>query len=142
MKKIIHRLSAIIATLCIALFFSATLYTELFLTQVDIIHLKQLIVSPGLFILIPAMIITGVSGSILSKQRKGRLVENKQKRMKIIAATGFIILLPSAIMLDQLASSGSFSTFFIMLQLLELLAGASNLLLMGMNMKDGLKLRR
>jgi hypothetical protein len=62
---------------------------------------KSLIVTPGLYILIPAIAATGGSGFFLSMTRKGRLVDAKKKRMPFIAANGLLILVPAAIFLDQ-----------------------------------------
>lgn len=134
----IHPVAAIIATLCIATFFASTILVELFGSHESIAMVKNLIVMPGLFILVPAIAITGGTGFALSKNRKGRLIGNKQKRMRFIGANGLLVLLPAAIVLDQWASSGSFDTKFYIVQGLELLAGATNLLLMSLNMRDGL----
>lgn len=136
----IHLVVSAIATLCIATFFASTVFVELFGTYEQIAAVKSLIVIPGLFILVPAIAMTGGTGFALSKQRKGKLVDSKKKRMPIIGANGLLILLPSAIFLDQWASAGSFDTKFYIVQGLELLAGAVNLTLMGMNIRDGLKL--
>ena len=136
----IHLVVSAIATLCIATFFTSTVFVELFGTHEQIAAVKSLIVIPGLLILIPAIAMTGGTGFALSKQRKGKLVDSKKKRMPIIGANGLLILLPSAIFLDQWASAGSFDTKFYVVQGLELLAGAVNLTLMGMNIRDGLKL--
>ena len=140
MKTTIHLIAAIIATLCIATFFTATLLVEILGSQESIALVKTLIVVPGLFILIPAIAITGASGFALSKNSKGGLIENKKNRMPFIAANGLLILLPCAIFLDQWASAGSFDTTFFVVQGLELITGAINLMLMGKNMRDGLKL--
>ncbi len=140
MKKIIHRFGALLATLCIGSFFISTLVVELFGSQETLATVKSLIVMPGLFILIPAIAATGATGFSLSDNRKGRLLEAKKKRMPIIAANGILILLPAAIILDQWASAGVFDTKFYLLQSVELLAGATNLTLMGLNIRDGLKL--
>lgn len=140
MKTKIHVLAAIIATLCIATFFTSTLIVELFGSQESIARVKELIVMPGLFILIPAIAATGATGFNLGKNRKGRLVEIKKKRMPIIAANGLIILLPAAIFLNQWAALDLFDARFYIVQGLELVAGAINLTLMGMNMRDGRKL--
>jgi multisubunit Na+/H+ antiporter MnhC subunit len=51
-----------------------------------------------------------------------------------------VILLPAAIFLNRLATSGSFGAKFYLIQGLELFAGAVNLFLMSMNMRDGLKM--
>jgi len=140
MKRTIHMVAAILATLCIATFFVSTILVEFLGSPDSIAIVKSLIASPGLFILVPAIAIAGGSGFLLSKDRKGRLVGNKKKRMPFIGINGLLILLPSAIFLDQWATAGSFDTKFYVVQGLELLAGAVNLTLMSMNMRDGLKL--
>lgn len=140
MPKKIHLFVAVIATLTIATFFTSTIFVELFGSHEAIAMVKSLIVMPGLFILIPAIAATGGSGFFLSKTRKGRLVDAKLKRMPFIAANGLLILVPAAIFLDQWASAGVFDTKFYFVQAAELFAGAINLTLMGLNMRDGLHL--
>ena len=140
MKNKIHLTAAVIATLCIATFFTSSILVELFGTYDSIAMVKRLIVMPGLFILIPAIAMTGGTGFALSNNRKGRLVENKKKRMPFIAANGILILLPAAIFLNQWAASGLFDTRFYIVQGLELMAGAINLSLMAMNIRDGLRM--
>ncbi len=140
MKNKIHLTAAVIATLCIATFFTSSILVELFGTHESIAMVKRLIVMPGLFILIPAIAMTGGTGFALSNNRKGRLVENKKKRMPFITANGILILLPAAIFLNQWAASGLFDTRFYVVQGLELLAGSINLTLMGMNIRDGLRM--
>jgi hypothetical protein len=121
-------------------FFLSTLIVELFGTEESIATVKSLILVPGLFTLISAMAVTGGTGFTLSKSHKGHLVDSKKKRMPFIAENGIFILIPCAIFLDQWASSGSFSTKFYIVQSLELLAGLSNLTMMGFHIRDGLKL--
>ncbi len=140
MIKLIHGVAAIVATLCIATFFTSTLFVELFGSAEAIAKVKSLIVKPGLFILIPAMALMGGSGFKLSQGKKSRLIESKKKRMPFIGANGVLILIPAAILLNRWASAGQFDTLFYIVQGLELLAGATNLYLMGLNMRDGLKL--
>ena len=146
MKSKIHIFAAIVATLCIATFFTSTILVELFGSNVAVAKVKSFIVMPGLFILIPAIAIAGGTGFACAKERKGRLVENKKKRMPFIATNGILILVPAAIFLDQWASIESFDNKFFIVQALELLAGAVNLTLMSLNMRDGFqmtgKLRR
>ncbi|WP_218153342.1 hypothetical protein [Methylophaga sulfidovorans] len=60
--------------------------------------------------------------------------------MPFIAANGILVLIPCAIFLDRWASIGAFDTHFYVLQGVELLAGAINLILMGMNMRDGFRM--
>lgn len=140
MKAIIHLLGGVIATLCIAIFFTSTVIAELIGSQDAVTTVKGLIVMPGLFILIPAIVATGGTGFALGKFRKGRLLEAKKVRMPLIAANGVLVLLPAAIFLDQWASAGTFDAKFYVVQSLELAAGAANLTLMGMNIRDGLNM--
>ena len=58
----------------------------------------------------------------------------------MIAVNGVFILIPAAIFLSQSAASANFDTTFYIVQGIELFAGATNLLLMALNMRDGLKL--
>ncbi|WP_406239937.1 hypothetical protein [Nocardia sp. NBC_01009] len=53
--------------------------------------------------------------------------------MPFIAANGLLILIPSAISLDILASHENFGAAFYCVQTLELIAGAINIALMSLN---------
>lgn len=140
MPRAVHLIAGLIATLTIASFFLSTVFVELFCSYEAVATLKSLIVLPGLLILVPAIAITGGSGFHLSKSRQGSLVDVKKKRMPFIAANGIIVLIPCAIFLSHLADAGTFNATFYAVQALELLAGATNLALMGLSIRDGLKL--
>ncbi len=60
--------------------------------------------------------------------------------MPIIAANGILILIPSALFLASKADAREFDTAFYAVQTLELVAGAANIALLGLNMRDGLKM--
>lgn len=137
---ILHRFAAFTAVLCIATFFSATILVELLGTGESIAILKSLIVWPGLFILVPSIALTGGSGFALAKSRSGQWVRQKKKRMPFIAANGILVLIPCAVFLNCWASAGTFDTHFYIVQGVELLAGAINLILMGLNMRDGFRM--
>jgi hypothetical protein len=51
-----------------------------------------------------------------------------------------VVLIPCAVFLDRWASAGAFDISFYVVQGVELFAGAINLSLMGMNMRDGLRM--
>ena len=140
MKKTIHLIAGFIATLTIASFFISSIIVEMVGTHEAIATVKHLILFPGLLILIPAIAATGGTGFALAKNRTGRLVQVKQKRMPFIGANGVLILIPCAIFLDRWASAGSFDTMFYVVQGIELVVGAINIALMSMNIRDGLKL--
>ncbi|WP_417917167.1 hypothetical protein [Candidatus Electronema sp. JC] len=136
----VHAAASFLALLMIAVFFLSTISVELFGSHDAVAALKALIVMPGLFILVPAIAATGGSGFQLAKLRTGSLVVAKKKRMPFIAANGLLILIPCAIVLNRLAAAGSFDTTFYAVQALELAAGFINIILIGMNIRDGLRL--
>jgi hypothetical protein len=136
----VHLVAGLLAPLCIATFFVASLGVELFGSHAAVAQVKSLIVTPGLWILVPAIAAAGGSGMFLGRTRKGRLADAKKKRMPFIAANGLLVLLPCAIVLDRWAAAGTFDTAFHALQGVELIAGAINLTLMGLNVRDGLRM--
>jgi Na+/H+ antiporter NhaA len=92
-------------------------------------------------VLIPALAATGGSGLALAKGRRAGLIGAKIKRMPLIAANGLLILIPSALFLASRARAGEFDSGFYAVQALELAAGAANLALLGLNMRDGLTMK-
>ncbi|CUH42287.1 hypothetical protein [Ruegeria atlantica] len=136
MIKSIHPIAGIIGFLTIFMFWTSTLYSELFATHATVAAVKSMIVS-GLFILVPAMVIVGASGMSLGRRRKDAPALAKKKRMPIIAMIGLLILVPAALFLNAKASAGSFDISFYAVQVVELLAGATNLTLMGLSIRDG-----
>lgn len=142
MPKRAHLIAGILALLCLATFFLSTLLTELFGSHAAVAQLKALIVTPGLWILIPVMAAVGSSGMFLGRAREGRLVNIKKRRMRFIAANGVLVLVPCALLLSRWAAAGTFDMAFYLVQLIELLAGATNFVLMGLNLRDGLRMSR
>ena len=58
----------------------------------------------------------------------------------MIAANGVVVLIPAALYLASKAQAGQFDTSFYIVQVIELIAGAVNITLLGLNMRDGLRL--
>ena len=114
--------------------------SELFLDQSAVVTVKHAIAVYGLAILVCAMILTGGSGFALGKTRKGRLVEQKKNRMRFIGINGVLVMLPSALYLYSKSAVAEFDTLFYVVQVIELSAGLMQLILMGRNFHDGLKL--
>lgn len=139
MKAKLHGTFGAIALLCIVTFWTSTLVSEVLLDQSSVVAVKNAILT-GMWVLIPAMMATGGSGFSLAGSRRGRLVEVKVRRMKIVAVNGLLILLPSAYVLASWANAGQFGGAFYALQSLELVAGAVNITLLALNMRDGLRL--
>ena len=87
-------------------------------------------------ILVPSLALAGGTGHLLGHGRTGRLVEHKRRRMPFIAANGIVILIPCALFLAWKADSYAFDATFYAVQVLELAAGALNLALLGMNLRN------
>ena len=64
----------------------------------------------------------------------------KFRRMKLVAANGILVLVPSALLLAWKAGQGEFDMLFAAVQAVELAAGLTNLMLIGLNIRDGLRI--
>lgn len=135
----IHAAAGSLALLIIAGFWSATALSELFGGPDQIATVKTVILY-GMALLIPAMATAGATGARLGRGMKLPQVAAKMQRMKIIAANGLGILLPSAVFLALRAQAGQFDTAFYAVQGLELMAGATNITLLALNLRDGRRL--
>ena len=135
----IHPVAGTLALLTILTFWVATVLSEAFGETATVIAVKTAI-PWGFLILIPALAATGGSGFALASKRSGALVERKRRRMAFIAANGLLILVPSALFLSFKAQAGEFDGTFYGVQALELIAGAVNLVLLGLNLRDGRRL--
>src|SRR5690606_1816222 len=99
MLRKLHLTAAVLATLLIATFFASTVLVELFAAHAAVTRVKQLIATPGLWLLVPAIALTGATGFRLARGRGGRLVALELKRMPFIAGNGVLVLVPSALVL-------------------------------------------
>jgi len=140
MIGIIHPLAGAVAILTIATFWLSTALSELFCSQTTIIAVKTAI-PWGFLLLVPAIALAGGSGLTLAKGRRGGVIGSKIRRMPLVAVNGVLILIPSALYLSFKANADSFDTAFYAVQILELVAGAANLTLLGFNMRDGLQMK-
>lgn len=139
MPKLVHAVAGAIALATISLFWLSTIAVELSGWPAGVIAVKTTI-PYGFILLIPALMATGGSGSFLARGRTSRLVDAKRTRMKIVAANGLLLLVPAALFLSFKASRGEFDSVFTLVQIVELVAGAANILLLSRNMRDGLRL--
>ena len=139
MKTKIHAIAGVAGFLIIATFWTSTAISELLGSHDTIVMVKNAILY-GMVILIPAMAIAGGSGMSLGQGRGDAQVLAKKKRMPFIAMNGLLILVPCAFFLASKANAGAFDTTFYLVQAVELIAGATNLTLMGFNIRDGLRL--
>jgi hypothetical protein len=132
----IHLSAAVVGLVLIATFWTSTIIVELFAGPATVAALKQAILW-GMLALVPAMAAAGATGFRLGGRSKAPVITAKQRRMMAIAANGIVVLVPSAFFLAARAVAGNFDTAFYAVQAVELLAGATNLSLMGLNMRDG-----
>lgn len=139
-KTAIHAAAGTLAMLLVASFWTSTLVSELFLDVQAIVTVKQIIAKYGLICMVIAMAATGGSGFALGKDRKGRLIEEKKKRMPFIGANGVLVMIPVAIYLSMKATAGEFDTQFYAVQVIELVVGLFQLTMLGKNFKAGLRL--
>ena len=140
MKRNIHTVAGGMALVLIATFWTATVASELAGDPALVAKVKQGVLM-GMAVLVPALMATGGSGFSLAKSWRGHAVEIKKKRMMLAAANGLLILLPSAALLAAWSAAGRFDALFAIVQALELTAGATNFVLLGLNMRDGLRMR-
>ncbi len=139
MIKVVHPVAGALALATILSFWLSTLLSELFASTAVITTVKTMI-PWGFLILVPAMALAGMSGFRLGKTWRGPVVAQKRKRMPMIAANGIVVLIPAALYLASKAQAGQFDTSFYIVQVIELIAGAVNITLLGLNMRDGPRL--
>ena len=137
----LHAAFGAAALLIITTFWTATV-TTIVIGDKYLIAMAKIGIAWGLLALIPMLILTGVSGNRLGQNMRGALIGAKQKRMKLIAFNGIVFLVPAALILLPLAMQGQGGSLYWAIQILELLAGAANITLLGLNMRDGLRLTR
>ncbi len=136
MKSIVHASAGLVAFAAILCFWLATAIVELTGTDAAVAEVKMLI-PWGFLVVIPALAITGGSGLSLGRGYRGKRIGAKKKRTLVAAANGVLILMPSALFLSAKAEAGSFDGSFYVVQALELIAGATNLVLLGLNIRAG-----
>lgn len=141
MKHKVHAVAGVLAFLFIATFWSSTIFAELFLDHGAVTWVKVAI-TYAFIGFVPCMAITGATGFAMGGKSTFPLLVAKRRRMPIIAANGLLVLIPAAIFLSIKARAGEFDSVFYTVQVLELLAGATNLTLMGLNIRDGRQVSR
>ncbi|WP_199728344.1 hypothetical protein [Achromobacter sp. K91] len=141
MKHRIHAAAALLTLLFLAAFWISTVASELFLAASAVAQVK-LAISYALLGFVPVMMLTAASGFLMGGKGRHPLLLAKRKRMPFIAANGLLILVPAAVFLALRAQAGLLDGVFYGVQVLELAAGAANLALIGLNIRDGLRLGR
>ncbi|MGD1894226.1 MAG: hypothetical protein ACFB15_26975 [Cyclobacteriaceae bacterium] len=133
-----HLIATAIAVLTISTFFTSSLIAEI-LGQEPIIRTVKIGILYALPLLAVAMITLAVTGNKLAGNSRHPEVLRKQHRMKFITANG-MMLVTLAVFLYYQATYQTINTVFLGAQLVELALGFTNLVLIGLNIKAGLKL--
>ena len=144
MKKklsLVHRISSISAYLLIMSFFISTVVVELFGDQHAILAVKTYI-SYAIWAVVPLMAAAGITGAKMAPNVKKGPLAAKEKRMPFVAMNGVLVLVPAAIYLQHLAAIGQFDTTFYIVQIVELIAGFTNLTLMTLNIRDAKAIKK
>ena len=134
----IHMVATAVATVTILIFFTLSLATELHGDEELIKSVKTAILR-ALPILLFAMPALAISGNKLAGASRSVLVRQKQQRMKMTMING-IILASLAVFLYYRANYQTIDNVFLYAQVAELFFGLFNLILIGLNIKAGLKL--
>ncbi|WP_017220534.1 hypothetical protein [Moritella dasanensis] len=137
--KNIHKVAAILAFLLITSFLTSTIIADLLATPEKIAQVKNTILM-FIPILILAMMATGLSAKKLYPSAVTGKFKLKQTRLKVAAINGTLILLPAAIVLAKWSALGQFDGLYWTVQILEVIAGMTNLTMIGLNIRDGIRL--
>jgi hypothetical protein len=137
----VHRAAGVVAFLLVLLFWLSTIAVELLGDPAAVAAVKQAILW-GMALLVPAIATAGATGFRLGGRSTAPVIAGKRRRMPILALNGLLVLVPSAIILAMRAAEGRFDALFYAVQAAELAAGAVNLALLGLKIRDGLAMTR
>ena len=136
----VHAAAGLIAWCLIASFFIGSLLSELSGNPTWIVLVKRTIFYTmwAMVVLVPVAALTGRK---LAGKSRNVVVERKRKRMRWIAPNGLLLLTLGSYLYYK-ASQGQFDPFFTSAQLIELAVGLTNLVLLGLMIRDGYRLKR
>jgi hypothetical protein len=137
----VHPIAGGLALLTMLAFWTSTVAVELAGDRADIVAVKHAIMW-GLLVLVPALAVTGGTGFVRAGRSKNAHVVAKKRRMQVVAPIGLLVLVPCVLYLGTTASASGLGAYFREVQAVELLAGAVNIALMSLNVRDGLRLTR
>jgi hypothetical protein len=136
----LHAAAGLIAWCLIASFFIGSLISEFSGNPTWIVVVKRTIFYTmwTMVVLVPVAALTGRK---LAGKSGNVVVERKRKRMRWIAPNGLLLLTLGSYLYYK-ASQDQFDPFFRRAQLVELAVGLTNLLLLGLMIRDGYRLKR
>ncbi len=135
----VHPIAGGLALLTMLTFWTSTVVVELVGDRADIVAVKHAIMW-GLLVLVPAIAATGGTGFVRAGLSKNAYILAKKRRMQVVVPTGILVLVPCVLYLGTTASASGLGAYFHEVQAVELLAGAVNITLMSLNVRDGIRL--
>jgi len=138
--RTLHAAAGAVGLATIATFMATTIAVEVLGDPATIAAAKRAI-AWGLGLLLPALITAGVTGVRLSGGAKTGIAGRKLARMRVVAPNGVVVLVPAALFLAGKAAAGAFDEVFYAVQAVELIAGATNVVLLSLNFRDGMATR-
>lgn len=134
----IHLIGAIVGAITILSFFTSTVIVEVTGNEEKIKMLKSIIFYslPFLIVSMPIVVITGNS---LAGNSSHPDIISKKRKMKWIAMNGITLIALASFLFFYSTNYAIDETFFVF-QAAELALGFSNIVLMGLNFRTGLKL--
>ena len=137
----LHAVCGTLGLLLIGGFFLSTVGAELSGSVEWVVAVKT-----GILYLLPVLGIllgcAGAAGNAVARGWKSKAVDWKRLRMAVAGLNGVFILIPCAFTLQAWAEVGEFTWRFYGVQGIELLAGAGNVVLLSLNLRDGLRLKK
>ena len=139
LSRRVHPIAGGLALLTMLVFWTSTVAVELAGDRGDIAAVKHAIMW-GLLVLVPALAATGGTGFLRAGRSRNVRILAKKRRMQALAPIGILVLVPCVLYLGLTTSPGGLGIYFHPVQGVELVAGAVNITLMSLNVRDGLRL--
>lgn len=139
MKTLVHASAGVIAMLLAIFYLVAISVAQFAYTPLDMISIQQAILQ-SMWVYIPLILMTGGVGLVLSRDRQGRIVESKKKRMMVIVSCSLLILLPSVYAMAVRDPNKDVGNLMQAIQALEVLTLMLLIVLLGLNFRDGSRL--
>jgi hypothetical protein len=119
----------------------ASMVSEFWYSQEVISEVKELILQ-GMLLLVAILSLTAIFGLILSKKRRGSIIEAKKKRMIWIFLIAILVLLPDAYLMNLHSQTEGTGWLYFLPLAIEYIFDVIILILLGLNFLDGGKLVR
>ena len=139
MKTLLHASAGMFSMLFLFVSFVVTIVAAFFYLPQDIIASQQAILQ-AIWVYFFFLLTAASIGLWLSKGRKERIVVVKKRRMLIILILSVFGLLPSVYLLASQSIGWEGGIIFFSIQAFELTVSAMLMMLLGLNVLDGLKL--